>query len=137
MKNSVINGGSGNYLKLRTFFLDFIVFSFTNREGTVHVFKTSESLKYLALTTHFTALNIYFHFTLLYYLTQTTVYFMYDTMASLRYVENGIYYFTLIICFTALYYMFLKRLVRTILFCLINKFQNISCAYDYMLFRRL
>ena len=69
MKNSMIKGGSGSYLKSRAFFLNIVVFSLTIRKGTVHVFKMSESLKYFALTTYFTALHIFFHFTLLYYLT--------------------------------------------------------------------
>ena len=87
MKNSMIKGGSGNYLKLGIFFLNIVVFSFTIRKGAVHVSKTSESLL------NFTTLYIYFHFTWLYYLSQTTVYFMYGTIASLRYVVNGIYHF--------------------------------------------
>ena len=125
LKNSMIKGDSGNYLKSGTFFLNIVVFPFTIRKGTVHVSKTSESVKYFALTTNFTALHycIYFHFTLLYYLFQTTVYFMYDSVwAFLRYVVNEIYYFVLIVYFTVLDYMFLKRLVRTALFRLINKF---------------
>ena len=64
-----MKGGSGNYLKSRTsIFLNIVVFSFTIRKGAVHVFKISESLKHFALTTYFTALHIFFHFTLLYYL---------------------------------------------------------------------
>ena len=123
LKNSMIKGDSGNYLKSGTFFLNIVVFPFTIMKGAVHVSKTSESVKYFALTTNFTALHIYFHFTLLYYLFQTTVYFMYDSVwASLRYVVNEIYYFVLIVYFTVLDYMFLKRLVRTTLFRLINKF---------------
>ena len=57
MKNSMIKGGSGNYLKSGIFFLNIVVFSFTIRKGTVHVSKTSESLL------NFTALHIYVHFT--------------------------------------------------------------------------
>ena len=64
----MIKGDSGNYLKSGAFFLNIVVFPFTIRKGTVHVSEKSESLKYFALTTNFTALHIYFHFTLLYYL---------------------------------------------------------------------
>ena len=69
MKNLMIKGGSGNYLKSRAFLPNIVVFSFTIKKGTLHVLKISESLKYFALTTYFTALHIFFHFTLLYYLT--------------------------------------------------------------------
>ena len=119
----MIKGGSSNYLKSGRFFLNIVVFSFTIREGKVHVSKTSESLKYFALTTYFTTLHIYFHFTF------TSIILCMTLWASLRYVINGIYYFALIVYFTILDYMFPKRLVRTILFRFINT--NISCAFDY------
>ena len=61
-KNSMNKGGSSNYLKQRRFFLNIVVFSFTIKKGKVYFSKTSESLKYFALTTYFTALHIYFHF---------------------------------------------------------------------------
>ena len=94
MKNSMIKGGSDNYLKSGIFFLNIVVFSFTIRKGAVHVSKTSESLL------NFTALHIYFHFTLLYYLSQTTVSFMYGTMCFPQicgkcrkfFFINGIFY---------------------------------------------
>ena len=116
MKNSVIKGGNSNYLKSRRFFLNIAVFPFTTRKGKVHVSKTSESLKYFTLTTYFTALHIYFHFT------STSIILCRTLWASLRYLINGIYYFALIVYFTILDYMFSRRLVRTILFRLINTF---------------
>ena len=44
MKNSMIKGGSGNYLKSETFLLNIVVFRFTIRKGTVRVSKTLEVL---------------------------------------------------------------------------------------------
>ena len=113
MKNSMIKGCSSNYLKSR-FFLNIIVFPFTIRTGKVQVSKTSESLKCFALTTYFTALYIYFHFT------STSIILCITLWASFRYVINGIYYFALIVYFTILDYMFPKRLVRRISFRFIN-----------------
>ena len=66
-KNSVIKGDRSNFLKSRGFFLNIIVFHFIIRKGKVHVSKTSETLKYFALATYFTALHILllFYFTVL------------------------------------------------------------------------
>ena len=54
---------------------------------------------------------------------------MYDSMGVSQICHKWNYYFALIVCFTILDYMFPKRLVRAILFRLINT--NISCAFDY------
>ena len=116
MKNSMTKGGSSNYLNSRRLFLNIVVFPFTIRRGKVHVSKTSESLKYFTLTTYFTALLIYFHFT------STSIILCMTLWASLRNTINGIYYFALIVYFTILDYMFPKSLVRMILFHLINTF---------------
>ena len=43
MKNSMIKGGSGNYIKLGTFLWNIAVFPFAIRKGTVHIAKTFES----------------------------------------------------------------------------------------------
>ena len=123
MKNTMIKGGIGNHLKSGTFLLNIVVFPFTNRKRTVHVSKTSESLKHFALTTYFAALHIYFHFFFycIMHLSQQFISCM-TLRASLRYAVNGIYCFVLMVYFTVLNYMFLKHLVKTILFGLINKF---------------
>ena len=115
-------GGDKHLMKTT---MNIVVFPFTIRKEKVRISKTSESLKYFALITYFTALHIYIHFTF------TSIILCMTLWACLRYVISRTYYFTLTVYFTILDYMFPKRLVRTILFCLINKFKNISCTFDF------